>query len=136
MTDPVQPTAVLECRDVFRFRPAEDEQIPILKGVSFRLEKGTFTTIMGPSGSGKSTLLHLLAGLDLPSAGEVLLGGDLILGFETPELCRGPCLADASVRLRRLDSFVVTHLRGDLQIRTVVTCRAGSLERTLYNGTD
>ncbi|MHC4512411.1 MAG: ABC transporter ATP-binding protein [Planctomycetota bacterium] len=68
-------TTVLEARDVYRFQEVEGRQIAILRGITFQLEKGTFTTIMGPSGSGKSTLLNLLAGLDQPSAGEVLLMG-------------------------------------------------------------
>ncbi len=68
-------TTVLEVRDVYRFQEVEGRQIAILRGITFELEKGTFTTIMGPSGSGKSTLLNLLAGLDQPSAGEVLLMG-------------------------------------------------------------
>ncbi len=67
---------ILEARGLFRFQTVHGEQVPILKDVSFRLEPGSFTTIMGPSGSGKSTLLHLLAGLDSPSAGDVLLGGE------------------------------------------------------------
>ncbi len=50
--------------------------MPIVRDVSFELRAGEFATIMGPSGSGKSTLLHLLAGLDRPSAGQVLLAGD------------------------------------------------------------
>jgi putative ABC transport system ATP-binding protein len=66
---------LLEARDVYRFHEVDGRQVPILKGISFGLETGTFTTIMGPSGSGKSTLLHVLAGLDLPSAGSVRLDG-------------------------------------------------------------
>ena len=71
-------TAVLEARDVYRFHDVDGHQHPVLKGITFALERGTFTTIMGPSGSGKSTLLHILAGLDTPSAGDVLLDGTSI----------------------------------------------------------
>jgi putative ABC transport system ATP-binding protein len=69
-------TIVLEARDLFRFHAVDGENLPILRGISFALAKGSFTTIMGPSGSGKSTLLHLLAGLDTPSSGDVLLMGE------------------------------------------------------------
>ena len=46
-----------------------------LQGVSFAVEEGEYTAIMGESGSGKTTLLSLLAALDKPTAGEVLLEG-------------------------------------------------------------
>jgi putative ABC transport system ATP-binding protein len=78
-------TAALEARDLYRFHEVEGRQLPILKGVSFALAPGEFVTIMGPSGSGKSTLLHVLAGLDRPSAGDVLLGGEPLTGPEVGE---------------------------------------------------
>ena len=67
--------AVLESRDLYRFYELREGKVAILKGISFALERAEFVTIMGPSGSGKSTLLHLLAGLDLPSAGSVEIAG-------------------------------------------------------------
>ena len=67
---------VLEARSVFRMRQIEGRDVPMVRDVSFQLHKGEFATIMGPSGSGKSTLLHMLAGLDQPSAGEVLVAGE------------------------------------------------------------
>jgi putative ABC transport system ATP-binding protein len=49
--------------------------VDILKGIDLTIPAGQFAAIMGASGSGKSTLLGLLAGLDAPSEGEVLLDG-------------------------------------------------------------
>lgn len=49
---------------------------PAVSGISFMFEAGQVYAIVGPSGSGKSTLLSLLAGLDLPTEGEIALNGD------------------------------------------------------------
>lgn len=51
-----------------------DAQVLPLDGLSLDIEAGRFTAIMGPSGSGKSTLLNMLAGLDTPDSGEVIIG--------------------------------------------------------------
>jgi putative ABC transport system ATP-binding protein len=50
--------------------------VEILKGIDLEIPRGQFAAIMGPSGSGKSTLLGLLAGLDSPTSGQVLLDGE------------------------------------------------------------
>ena len=102
-------TAVLEARSVFRLRQVEGRELPIVRDVSFTLMKGEFATIMGPSGSGKSTLLHLLAGLDRPSAGEVLLDGE--------DLGGGDEEYRAAVRRRKVGFiFQFFHLLPDLSL--------------------
>lgn len=53
-----------------------EHTIRALDQLDFEVNKGEFVAIMGPSGSGKSTLLHLMGGLDSPSQGEVMLGGE------------------------------------------------------------
>ena len=57
-----------------------------LDGVSIDVPRGRFTAIMGPSGSGKSTLMHLLAGLDRPTSGEVVIEGVSLSGLDDAEL--------------------------------------------------
>lgn len=52
-----------------------ENTVRALDNVSFTVEKGEFTAIIGPSGSGKSTLLHILGGVDRPTAGHVYLNG-------------------------------------------------------------
>jgi putative ABC transport system ATP-binding protein len=65
--------------------------VDILKGIDLEIPKGQFAAIMGPSGSGKSTLLGLLAGLDSPTSGQVLLDGEDItrLGEDEMAVLRG-----------------------------------------------
>jgi putative ABC transport system ATP-binding protein len=60
--------------------------VEILKGIDLEIPRGQFAAIMGPSGSGKSTLLGLLAGLDTPTSGRIVLDGEDITGLEEDEL--------------------------------------------------
>lgn len=71
----VQPTPALEARNVTRALPLGGAVVEILRGISFAIQRGEFVALMGPSGSGKSTLLGVIAGLDRPNAGHVLVDG-------------------------------------------------------------
>ena len=66
-------------------------RVDILKGIDLEIPRGQFAAIMGPSGSGKSTLLGLLAGLDSPTSGRIVLDGEDIthLGEDEMALVRG-----------------------------------------------
>ncbi len=68
-------TIVMDVRDITKSLPLGRERIDILKGISFQIRGGEFVSIMGPSGSGKSTLLGIIAGLDNPTSGQVLIDG-------------------------------------------------------------
>lgn len=72
--------------DLFKTYGSGDAAVRALRGVSFEVEKESFTAIMGVSGSGKSTLMHLLAGLDAPTSGEVVLGGTELTGLSDAAL--------------------------------------------------
>ena len=61
-------------------------RVDILKGIDLEIPTGQFAAIMGPSGSGKSTLLGLIAGLDLPTSGQVLLDGQDITRLSEDEM--------------------------------------------------
>ncbi|MGE0800329.1 MAG: ABC transporter ATP-binding protein [Lautropia sp.] len=70
--------ASLEVSGLGRHFPVRDDPGSprwVIRDLSFRVQAGEFVTIIGPSGSGKSTLLNLLSQIDLPSAGEIRIGG-------------------------------------------------------------
>ena len=66
---------IVETRNLHKVYRSNGAAVHALRGVDWAVELGEFVAVMGPSGCGKSTLLHLLAGLDLPTEGEVFVDG-------------------------------------------------------------
>jgi lipoprotein-releasing system ATP-binding protein len=73
-----ETAGLLSARGVVKSYWKGHNEVPVLRGVDFDLERGEMLAIMGASGSGKSTLLHILGLLDAPDAGEVRLAGERI----------------------------------------------------------
>lgn len=65
-----------------------DTEVAVLRDLTFTIPPGTFLAIMGPSGSGKSTLLNLMAGIDRPSSGSVVVAGTTLDGLSEGEMAR------------------------------------------------
>src|SRR3989442_11039844 len=86
----VDSQPILVATDVRRRYGEGDAAVDALDGVTASFERGRFSAIMGPSGSGKSTLLHVLAGLDRPTGGSVVLDGVELTKLEEVELTRLP----------------------------------------------
>jgi ABC-type lipoprotein export system ATPase subunit len=79
---PGDGAAVAELRKVDKVFGAGRRTTEVFAGFSARLKEGRFTVVTGPSGSGKSTLVNLLAGLELPSEGEVVVLGEVISSLD------------------------------------------------------
>jgi putative ABC transport system ATP-binding protein len=75
-----------EAVDLRKVYGSGQTHVTALDGVSATFPAGEFTAIMGPSGSGKSTFMHCLAGLDLPSSGDVIIGGERLAGMSDKKL--------------------------------------------------
>ena len=65
---------------------AESAPVRALRGVDLDLADREFVAVMGPSGCGKSTLLNLVAGLDVPTSGEIIVAGEPLMGRSEDEL--------------------------------------------------
>ena len=68
-------TPCVDVRDVRKVYTRDSQQIVVLDGITLRVPEGEFLALMGPSGSGKTTLLNLIAGIDRPTSGDVIVAG-------------------------------------------------------------
>jgi putative ABC transport system ATP-binding protein len=69
---------IVKLRDVAKSYFRDSLEIPVLNDIDLEIQPGAFVALMGPSGSGKTTLLNLLAGIDRPTAGDVVVAGENI----------------------------------------------------------
>jgi putative ABC transport system ATP-binding protein len=67
---------MIQIRHLYKSYRRGGQVVPVLNDVSFDIPEGEFIALMGPSGSGKSTLLNLIAGIDKPDSGDLLIGGE------------------------------------------------------------
>ncbi|HEX6435301.1 MAG TPA: ABC transporter ATP-binding protein [Gemmatimonadales bacterium] len=80
--------AILHCHSLGRTYRSGGRDLTVLKDITFSIEPAEFLAILGPSGSGKTTLLGLLAGLDRPSTGSVILDGQELGSLSEDERAR------------------------------------------------
>jgi putative ABC transport system ATP-binding protein len=66
---------LIQVRELFKSYRRDSLEIPVLRNINLEISQGEFIAFMGPSGSGKTTLLNLIAGIDKPTAGKILIGG-------------------------------------------------------------
>jgi putative ABC transport system ATP-binding protein len=82
------PQPIVRLLDLFKIYREGSTETVALRGANMELPRGRLTTLIGPSGSGKSTLLSLIAGMALPSAGQVVVDGKDISRLDEPERAR------------------------------------------------
>src|ERR1041384_5124331 len=86
MSAPSTARPIVPAKDLSRIYGEGEAAVHALRGVSVDFPAGQFTAIMGPSGSGKSTLMHLLAGLDRPTSGSVVVDGQELANLDDKRL--------------------------------------------------
>ena len=79
---------VIQAKKLSKEYVSDENHVSALKEVDLEISRGDFLALMGPSGSGKSTLLHLIAAMDRPSSGEVLVHGQDLRSLDSRKLAR------------------------------------------------
>ena len=79
-------SALVEIHEVRKIYKRDAFEVPVLNGITVDVQKGDFLALMGPSGSGKTTLLNLIAGIDRPTSGTIIVEGKEISRFSETAL--------------------------------------------------
>ena len=83
---------VIEIKNIEKIYSESEVEVHAVNGVNLDFEQGEFAAIVGPSGSGKTTLLNMIGGLDMPTSGDVMVGGSLM------STLKGSALTDFRLR--------------------------------------
>ena len=85
----VEPGSVkVDVRQVRKVYRRDAEEITVLNGIDLQVPEGEFVALMGPSGSGKTTLLNLIAGIDQPTSGQVIVAGTDVAQLSESQLAK------------------------------------------------
>lgn len=79
---------IIQVENVTKSYRRDSFEIPVLKNTSLEIQDGDFIALMGPSGSGKTTLLNLIAGIDKPNKGRIVIGGTDIASLSESALAK------------------------------------------------
>src|SRR6185295_18294270 len=81
-------TSMVDVREVRKVYRRDSQEIPVLDGLNLTVPEGAFVALMGPSGSGKTTLLNLIAGIDRPTSGQVVVAGTDVAKLSESDLAK------------------------------------------------
>ena len=79
---------LVEVRSVSKTYHRDKVEVPVLRNLSLTVSEGDYVALMGPSGSGKTTLLNMIAGIDRPDSGDVLVAGTNLAHLNESDLAK------------------------------------------------
>ena len=82
------PNPIVQVRGVSKTYRRDSSSVPVLENITLDVPEGEFVGLMGPSGSGKTTLLNLIAGIDRPDSGEVIVAGTDVTKLTESQLAK------------------------------------------------
>ncbi len=86
MQDAISPPPLVQIAHLYKSYRRGSQELPVLQDISLNIAAGEFLALMGPSGSGKTTLLNLIAGLDRPDKGDLMVQGLDLAGLTEAQL--------------------------------------------------